>query len=126
MVYCQVCKDEGGCGICYDRPITAPLKPIVAAKDKVVMPRKLHEIAVEAAKDMATARPDLPQIKAIKARYPAAWPYLDAMATLDSIQDKYYLDTGRSIVLYFLANAGTWRGETARRIKKELNEILGK
>jgi len=36
----------------------------------------------------------------------AARPYLDAMARLDSVQDKYGYDDGKSIVLYFLANAG--------------------
>ena len=52
-----------------------------------------------------------------------AVPYLDAMKTLDSINDNYFFDSGKSIVLYFLANAGTWKGETARRIKKELKKL---
>jgi len=56
----------------------------------------------------------------------AAKPYLVAMLQLDKITDKYYYDSGDSIVLYFLCNASTWRGETARRIKKELNEMLKK
>lgn len=54
----------------------------------------------------------------------AALPYLQAMATLRSVDDPYYLDTGRSIVSYFLANAATWRGPEARRIKAELNRLL--
>lgn len=54
----------------------------------------------------------------------AAKPYLDAMLSLHSIEDDYYADTGRSVVLYFLANASTFRGEDARRIKAELKEIL--
>lgn len=53
-----------------------------------------------------------------------AKPYLDAMHYLTSIDDDYYLDTGRSVVLYFLSNASSWRGEDARRIKKELKEML--
>lgn len=52
-----------------------------------------------------------------------AKPYLDAMMCLDSIDDNYYLDSAKSVVLYFLCNAGTWRGETAKRIKKELKEM---
>jgi len=52
--------------------------------------------------------------------YFGAVPYLSAMGTLDSIADDYGLDSGQSIVLYFLANAATWRGETARAVKKEL------
>jgi hypothetical protein len=53
----------------------------------------------------------------------AAKPYLDAMATLDNINDKYIHDSGRSIVLYFLANASSWRGEKARAIKSELKAM---
>lgn len=55
---------------------------------------------------------------------PYAVPYLDAMATLDSINDNYYFDSGKSIVMYFLGNASTWRGEKAREIKKELKAML--
>ena len=54
----------------------------------------------------------------------AAVPYLHTMALLDSITDKYYQDSAKSIVLYFLSNAGTWRGETAKRIKAELNKMM--
>lgn len=57
--------------------------------------------------------------------YFGAVPYLDAMRTLHSIEDNYVYDSGRSIVLYFLANAGTWRGEHARRIKAELKALAG-
>lgn len=53
-----------------------------------------------------------------------AAPYLVAMRELDKITDKYLLDSGRSVVLYFLSNARTWRGETARRIKTELKGML--
>ena len=56
--------------------------------------------------------------------YFAARPYLAAMRTLDTIDDKYGMDSARSIVAYFLVNAGTWRGETARRIKAELKAML--
>lgn len=53
-----------------------------------------------------------------------AAPYLNAMSYLNSVDDKYILDSGRSIVSYFLSNAGSWRGETAKRIKAELKEML--
>ena len=53
-----------------------------------------------------------------------AVPYLEAMSSLNSINDKYYLDDAREIIMYFLANASTWRGEKAREIKKELNQML--
>lgn len=55
--------------------------------------------------------------------YFGAVPYLKAMAELESIDDSYYADSGRSVVLYFLANAGTWRGDDARRIKAELKAL---
>lgn len=54
---------------------------------------------------------------------PYARPYFNAMLELESINDRYMYDSGKSIVLYFLANAGSWRGEDARRIKKELKEM---
>ena len=53
----------------------------------------------------------------------AAKPYLDVMLYLDSIDEMYYFDSARDIVLRFLCNAGTWRGETAKRIKSELKEM---
>ena len=53
----------------------------------------------------------------------AAKPYLDAMASLNSIEDNYGWDSGKSIVLYFLSNASSWRGETAKRIKAELRAM---
>lgn len=58
--------------------------------------------------------------------YFGAVPYLEAMMSLNSIKDNYYLDSGESVVLYFLANAQTWKGEDARRIKAELNAMLKK
>ena len=53
----------------------------------------------------------------------AAKPYLDAMSELDQITDKYGMDSGKSVVLYFLCNAGTWRGPVAKAIKTELKSI---
>jgi len=54
----------------------------------------------------------------------AAAPYLGAMSSLDKITTKYGLDDGENIVAYFLGNAGSWKGETARRIKAELKKML--
>jgi len=54
-----------------------------------------------------------------------AKPYLDAMATLDKITDNYGQDSGKTIVIYFLSNATTWKGEVARRIKAELKKLAG-
>jgi hypothetical protein len=73
--------------------------------------RPLHDIAAE-----------------IKANWPkihyAAVPYLEAMRELDSIRGQYGADSARSVVAYFLANAGSWRGDVARRVKAELKGML--
>lgn len=75
------------------------------------MSRKISEIALEIQKDW-------------KKPYFGAIPYIEAMLQLNTIHDDYYLDTAESVVIYFLANAQTWRGETAKRIKAELREML--
>ena len=54
----------------------------------------------------------------------AALPYLNAMLSINSINDNYAYDTGKSIVLYFLSNASTYKGETAKRLKLELKNII--
>lgn len=56
--------------------------------------------------------------------YFGAVPYVDAMAELNSISDRYYADSAEAVVRYFLANAGTWRGKVARAIKLELKGML--
>ena len=73
--------------------------------------RPLYEIAAEIRKDWKNV-------------YFGAKPYLDAMATLNSINDSYGWDSGKSMVNYFLGNAQTWRGETAKRIKAELKAMV--
>lgn len=75
-------------------------------------PRPLHEIAHEIREDWAKP-------------YFGAVPYLEALAELSDIGERYYLDSASSVVRYFLSNATTWRGETARRIKAELKAMLG-
>lgn len=54
----------------------------------------------------------------------AALPYLNAMSSLNSIQDTYDCDSAASVVAYFLSNAATWHGVEARRIKAELKALL--
>lgn len=72
--------------------------------------RPIYEIAREIRKDW-------------KQPYFGAVPYIDAMLTLSSIHDNYIFDSGKSVVLYFLANANSWRGDTARRVKAELKAL---
>jgi len=58
--------------------------------------------------------------------YFGAVPYLAAMHSLGSIDDEFGYDDGRSIILYFLSNASTWRGPTAKAIKAELKSMLAR
>lgn len=76
------------------------------------MPRAINDIARDI--NLAWAKPS----------YSAA-PYLEAMFSLQTITDKYYLDSADSIVRYFLANAGQWKGDKAREIKAELKAMVG-
>jgi hypothetical protein len=75
------------------------------------MTRSLNTIAKEIRNDWAKP-------------YFGAVPYLDAMLHLDTIRDSYYYDDAASVVRYFLANATTWKGETARAVKAELKSML--
>lgn len=56
--------------------------------------------------------------------YFGAVPYINAMDTMRGPNQMYGAESGKSIIRYFLVNARTWRGETARRIKAELKELL--
>lgn len=79
--------------------------------------RLLHEIAREIRVDWSK------QAKSGRVP-PHADAYLRPMETLNTINDNYHMDSARSVVLYFLSNATTWKGETARRIKAELKGLL--
>lgn len=54
----------------------------------------------------------------------AAEPYLHAMFSLRDANDMYGCDTAKSIVLYFLSNASSFRGPDAKRIKAELKSLI--
>lgn len=56
--------------------------------------------------------------------YFGAVPYIEAMTLLTGVNDMYGADRAEDIVRYFLANARTWRGETARNVKAELQALL--
>jgi hypothetical protein len=56
--------------------------------------------------------------------YFGAVPYLEAMADLCHVDDFYGADSARSVVVYFLANAHSFRGPDARRLKAELKALL--
>jgi hypothetical protein len=73
--------------------------------------RPIYKIAEDISKDWGT-----------KVNY-AAKPYLQAMFTLTNITDYYGMDNAKSVVARFLCNAGSWRGDVAREIKKELKAL---
>lgn len=72
--------------------------------------RPIYQIAFEIAKDWKTP-------------YFGAVPYINAMKSINNIDDMYGEDTAKSILCYFLANAQTWRGEVARRVKAEIKQL---
>jgi uncharacterized protein (DUF2267 family) len=74
------------------------------------MKRPIYEIAADIERNWA------------KVNY-AARPYLDAMKSINHINDMYYADTAKSVVLYFLSNARSFTGEDAKRIKAELKAL---
>jgi hypothetical protein len=76
------------------------------------MPRRIYEIAQEIRKNWKNV-------------WFGAQPYLSAMEELVNITEDYGNETAQSIIIYFLGNARTWRGEVARRIKKELKDLAG-
>lgn len=77
----------------------------------VTAPRSLSTIAREIRRDWQNV-------------YFGAVPYLDAMRAMDKVTEPYGCDSGESVVLYFMSNATKWRGETAKRIKAELQAML--
>ena len=86
------------------------------------MTRSLSEIAYEIYQDWATKSGKVE--RKAKNIYHGAVPYLQAMMDMRHVSDSYGLEYGDMIVAYFLSNATTWRGETARRVKAELNQML--
>lgn len=73
--------------------------------------RLISEIADEIAGDWTTPN------------YAAA-PYLDAMRYLGDMNSKFYEDDAADVVIRFLGNARSWRGEVAERVKAELRDML--
>ena len=93
-------------------------KSLVESKvDELMAMSSLHTAARSLSEIASEIRADWKNV------YFGAVPYLDAMESLDSMSDRYYEDDADSIVTYFLSNATTWRGETAKRIKDELKSM---
>ena len=54
----------------------------------------------------------------------SAKPYLYALCHLHDINDRYGYDDGKSLILYFLSNASSYRGENAKKYKSELKALI--
>jgi hypothetical protein len=76
--------------------------------------RPLYEIAAEIKADYRAQG---------KPVFYAAVPYLEALSQLDTMDDRFYEDSAKSVITYLVSNLGTWRGETARRVKAELRAM---
>ncbi len=83
------------------------------AEVEEIPPRSISEIAREIKKEWVN-----PSSSAI--------PYINAMLTMNTIDDNYGYDTARDIITYFMRNATHFKGEAARRIKSELKTIKSK
>lgn len=81
------------------------------------MTRPLHVIAAEIKRDWRDKN-------GLSKVYFGAAPYLDAMRQLHSITDSYFEDSAKDVVIYFLSNASTWRGDVAKRVKAELKAMV--
>lgn len=55
---------------------------------------------------------------------PYAADYLNAMKEITDIEGSYYADSAKSVVMYFLANAGSYRGDNARSYKALLKAMV--
>ena len=88
------------------------------------MTRSISKIASEIIDDMVNQAFNAKKPISWLKKYPYAVPYVEAMQDLTSINDNFYLDSGREIVQRFLCNAMHWRGENAKLLKAELKAML--
>ena len=59
-----------------------------------------------------------------QAPYFGARPYLAAMLTINNELEQYGQDSAKTVILYFLSNATTYRGSKAKELKKELQKLI--
>lgn len=79
------------------------------------MVRPLYQIADEIVSDYLDRGKSLPD---------AARAYVVPMQCLTTMTDTYGYDDAETVVIYALSNLTGWRGETARRVKRELQTAL--
>lgn len=80
-------------------------------------PRKLHEIGADIMTCFEKKQPSESVI--LHSR-----PYLVAISQMEYVEDMYGMEYGDMVVCYLLNNIRNWRGEDAKRIKKELNAMV--
>jgi hypothetical protein len=77
----------------------------------IEMARPLNQIASDIESDWKT-------------QHGQAQPFIDAMRTLHSIEDRFYGETAVEIVSRFLDASKAWKGPTAARVKDELRSMV--
>ena len=100
-------------------------------KLREVVSRGTPIAGIPAPSPLPTAR-QLRLVSDVAADIRKAWPkvnyaakaYLEAMETMSTMDKPYYEDSAQSVILYFLSNASTFRGEDAKRLKAELKELV--
>jgi hypothetical protein len=56
----------------------------------------------------------------------SAIPFIDKLLALNKLEDSYEGQDAYSIIFQFLLCAIDWRGPIASKVKRELNQIIGK
>ena len=83
----------------------------------------LCEVVAEMVADMAKICREQKKPTTWRQKFCYAAPYIDACRTLNSVDDNYGWDSGKSIVLYLLANLNTYKGEKAKEFKSLLKAM---
>ena len=112
-----------GKGYLFDKELFEYVRVFEDKKPLPTMEQIFEEMDSVLDRDLTVIAQEIRDDWGAKVNY-CAKSYLDAMATLKTVDDNYYLDSAKSIILYFLSNASSWRGETAKRIKTELKTLI--
>ena len=87
-------------------------------------------VAAMAAEEVPKTRPLYEIMSEVKREwkkpYFGAVPYIQALSECSSPDDVYLREDARGLINYFLANATSWRGDVAKRIKAELKAMVGR
>ena len=84
----------------------------------------MTQLTVTANRPIYAIAAEIKKVWGLKISEPAR-PYLTAMQSLTTINDRYMCEDAKTQIIYFLSNASGFRGEDAKRIKTELKQIAG-